>query len=132
VSSPTPRKLGAPEAIRKFCVACMGGSYILVAQCTESSCPLHEFRQSPAPDVQKATRPPVRAIRRQCLACCCGDRARVRACAASPACQAPFDPCVLWRFRLGSRPEIFERRKKKARSTLLTLPGLTLEKTETA
>lgn len=119
------RKLGAPESIRKFCVACMGGSYSLVAECSDAQCPLRDYRMGPPPE---ASRPPVRAIRRQCLSCCCGDRKLVRACAAAPSCKAPFEPCFLWRYRLGSRPEIFERRKRKARRTLLTLPGLSLDK----
>lgn len=123
--SQTLRKPGALESIRKFCVACMGGSYSLVAQCPELACPLHGYRMGVAED---AARPPVRAIRRQCLACCCEDRERVRACSASPACKPPFEPCFLWRYRLGSRPEIFERRKRKARRTLLVLPGLELDK----
>lgn len=119
------RKLSAAESIRKFCVACMGGSYVLVSECAQADCPLHAYRLGQTGD---AARPPVRTIRRQCLACCCGNREQVRACAASPSCRAPFDPCPLWRFRLGSRPEIFERRRKKARRTLLTLPGLVIEK----
>ena len=124
MSGTTTRKLGALESIRKFCVACMGGSYQLVAECGAIGCPLHCFRMA---DAEDADRPPVRAIRRQCLICC-GDREGVRACAASPSCRAPFEPCPLWRFRLGSRPEIFERRKRKAQRTPLTLPGLTLPK----
>jgi len=119
------RKLGASESIRKFCVGCMGGSYLLVAECADRGCSLHAYRLGPSPEV---ARPPVRAIRRQCLNCCCGDRGQVRACAASPQCMAPFEPCVLWRYRLGSRPEIFERRKRKARRTPLTLPGISLDK----
>ena len=118
-----PKKLSAAEAIRKFCVACMGGSYHLVAECPEEACPLHQYRVLSS---LMGDRPPVRAIRRQCLACCCADRQAVRVCAASPSCQEPYSPCVLWRFRLGSRPEIFERRKKKARRTKLVLPGLEL------
>lgn len=120
------RKLSALESIRKFCVACMGGSYLLVAECPDSSCPLHAYRMGHAPDEE--TRPPARAIRRQCLVCCGGDRERVRACAASPGCKQPYEACALWRYRLGSRPEIFERKKRKARKTLLTLPGITLDK----
>jgi len=119
------KKLSASESIRKFCVTCMGGSYLLVAECTDLDCPLHGYRQGPMPDLP---RPPVRAIRRQCLNCCCNDRGQVRACAATPSCIAPFEPCFLWRYRLGSRPEIFERRKRKAKRTLLTLPGLNLDK----
>ena len=121
----TKRKLSPAESIRKFCVSCMGGSYLLVAECAQSDCPLHGHRLG-SPEADEA-RPPVRAIRRQCLACCCQDREQARACAASPSCRPPFEPCVLWRFRLGSRPEIMERRKKKARRTLLTLPGLVLD-----
>jgi len=123
--SQTTRKPGALESIRKFCVSCMGGSYSLVAQCPERDCPLHDYRMGVA---EETLRPPVRAIRRQCLACCCEDRERVRACSASPGCKPPFEPCQLWRYRLGSRPEIFERRKRKARRTLLVLPGLELDK----
>ncbi|WP_243360993.1 restriction endonuclease [Fundidesulfovibrio terrae] len=119
------RKLSASESVRKFCVSCMGGSYVLVSECPDTACPLHAYRLGPAPE---QTRPPVRAIRRQCLACCCGGRDRVRACAASPTCKEPYEPCWLWRYRLGSRPEIFERRKRKAKRTLLTLPGLSLDK----
>ena len=120
------RKLSASESIRKFCVACMGGSYSLVAECSDLGCPLHGYRLGSVPD---APRPPIRAIRRQCLNCCCNDRTQVRACAASPSCKDPFEPCSLWRYRLGSRPEIFEKRKRKAKRTLLTLPGLNLDKT---
>lgn len=125
MSSYVIKKLSASESIRKFCVACMGGSYMLVTECSDSECPLHAYRQGPA---QKASRPPVRAIRRQCLCCCCGNREQVRACAASPSCKDPYEPCYLWRYRLGSRPELFERRKRKARRTLLTLPGLSMDK----
>ncbi|MBI4806487.1 MAG: restriction endonuclease [Desulfovibrio sp.] len=125
MSSHVIKKLSASESIRKFCVACMGGSYMLVAECSDSQCPLHVYRQGPAP---QASRPPVRAIRRQCLSCCCGNREQVRACAASPSCKDPYSPCYLWRYRLGSRPEVFERRKRKAKRTLLTLPGLSLNK----
>lgn len=117
------KKISPAESIRKFCVSCMGGSYQLVADCPESTCPLHGYRLGGAGG---APMPPVRAIRRQCLACCCADRQAVRACAASPNCLPPYLPCVLWRFRLGSRPEICERRKRKARRTKLVLPGLTL------
>lgn len=121
---PHGRRAGILECIRKFCVACMGGSYSLVAECENVSCPLHDYRfGTPAP---QAERPPVRAARRQCLCCCCGDRALARACAASPKAKPPYEPCPLWRFRLGSRPEILERRKRKAARTPLTLPGLIL------
>lgn len=124
MSGQIQRKLNAFESIRKFCVACMGGSYLLVAECPEGECPMHPYRLGHVEG--ETSRPPVRAIRLQCLSCCCGDRSRVRACAASPSSKAPFEPCVLWRFRLGSRPEIFERRKRKAQRTPLTLPGITL------
>ncbi|GFK95055.1 hypothetical protein NNJEOMEG_02908 [Fundidesulfovibrio magnetotacticus] len=126
--SQNTRKQHPLESIRKFCVACMGGSYLMVAQCPETACPLHGYRMGSVEE--GVSRPPVRAVRRQCLACCCEDRERVRACSASPACKPPFEPCPLWRFRLGSRPEIFERRKRKARRTLLVLPGLTLDKNQ--
>lgn len=119
------RKFSALESIRKFCVVCMGGSYQLIAECPDSHCPLHDHRLGEAPD---SARPPVRAIRRQCLLCCGGDRDQVRTCPASSGVRPPYSPCYLWRYRLGSRPEIFERRKKKARRTLLTLPGLEMGK----
>ena len=147
------RKIGALEAIRKFCVACLGGSYSLVAQCDFTECAMHAYRLnrldaprgaenavlceqtdaeapqelhgSPGPEARPG-RPAIRAIRRQCMSCCCGDKAQVRACAASPKSRPPFDPCPLWRYRLGSRPEILERRLRKARNTPLTLPGLTM------
>ncbi len=163
------RKIGAQESIRKFCVACMGGSHALVAQCECAECALYAYRHmrqenrrtplmeskpegcEASPSLQTGadaedntehltntasevhpsppsshTTPAIRAIRRQCLNCCCGDRAQVRACAASPKSQPPFEPCLLWRFRLGSRPEILERRLRKARNTPLMLPGLTM------
>jgi hypothetical protein len=126
----TGRRLGALESIRKFCVSCMGGSYALVAECGQAACPLHVYRFGCQDD--PLTKPPVRAIRLQCLHCCCGDKAQIRACAASPSSREPFEPCQLWRFRLGSRPEILERRKRKARRTSLPLPGLHLAGHHTA
>jgi len=116
------RKAGAIECIRKFCLGCMGQSPSLVADCREQDCPLHALRMGRRG--QPTDRPPIRAIRRQCLHCCCCDRSMVRACPASPSSRAPFEPCPLWRFRLGCRPEIIERRIRKARRTSLTLPGL--------
>lgn len=128
------RKIGVLESIRKFCVTCMGGSYVLVAQCDCTDCALHayrlnrpeEHRENPPEMARASKRPAIRTIRRQCLNCCCGDRSQVRACAASPKSRPPFDPCPLWKYRLGSRPEILERRLRKARNTPLTLPGLTI------
>lgn len=128
--SATAKRSGAVESIRKFCVACMGGSYVLVAECDHPACPLYAYRLGVAGDAEAP--PPIRAIRRQCMQCCCGERAHIRGCAASPSCKAPFEPCQLWRFRLGSRPEILERRKRKARRTSLTLPGLNLTGRPTA
>jgi len=109
----------------------MGGSYQQVAECPDVACPLHARRlgdgAGDAPeDAMEGGKPPIRAIRRQCLVCCGGDRKLARACAASPTSKAPFEPCILWRFRLGSRPELWERKKREARRTLLTLPGLDL------
>ena len=68
---PNGRRAGILDRIRKFCVACMGGSYSLVAECENASCPLHDFRFGTLPD--QTQRPPVRAARRQCLCCCCGE-----------------------------------------------------------
>ena len=50
------RKIGALETIRKFCVACMGGSYVLVTQCDCLDCALHTYRQNR--QVESGTAPP--------------------------------------------------------------------------
>jgi len=116
------RKPGPGESIRKFCLECMGGKSLLVSECPDDACPLHEHRKDQA--VEKPRRTPVRAIRCQCLICCAKDRKQIRLCPASPKTRPPFDPCLLWRFRLGFRPQAYERKKRKAQRTRLTLPGL--------
>lgn len=61
---------------------------------------------------------PVRAIRRYCVTCCCGERAEVRTCDAR-------DRCALWSYRFGVLPETYRRvRARLTGPRALVLPGL--------
>ena len=40
---------------------------------------------------------PLRAIRKKCIDCCCGNKREVRLC--------PLERCPLWPYRMGHRPD---------------------------
>ena len=48
---------------------------------------------------------PIKAIRKKCLDCCCGQIKEVREC--------PIEDCPLFPFRMGMRPETYEKKERK-------------------
>lgn len=118
------------KAIRRFCMACQGGSSRQVAACEDADCALHPYRsgeqierpeQPKQPEqaelAEQAPCPPSRTIRRFCMACCANLRAEVRACAAR-------EDCALWSYRFGCTPETWRRVKNRRSSPRpLLLPG---------
>ena len=151
------------KAIRRFCMACQGGSSRQVAACEDTGCALHLYRsgeqiERPAPPApperagqagqieqsdlagkagqieqseqieqegqtehaelaEQAPCPPIRTVRRFCMACCANLRAEVRACAAR-------EDCALWSYRFGCTPETWRRVKNRRSSPRpLLLPG---------
>lgn len=132
------------KAIRRFCMACQGGSSRQVAACEDADCALHLYRSGEMPeqpeqpefaeqaDAEKSGQaevaeqapvaeltpcPPIRTVRRFCMACCANLRAEVRACAAR-------EDCALWSFRFGCTPETWRRVKNRRSSPRpLLLPG---------
>ncbi|MFV0420920.1 restriction endonuclease [Oleidesulfovibrio sp.] len=106
------------KAIRRFCVACQGGSSGMVRGCEDASCILYPFRNGEEPE--DAERSCVQTIRRHCFECSGGERAEIRRCAAR-------EDCALWSFRFGCSPETWHRvRNRKKGAKALLLPGITL------
>lgn len=115
-------KTACLAAIRRFCLACMGGSPSLVRECPDRSCHLHPLRMGEAPDCpdDEAERP-MRPVRRHCLVCA-GGKSAARRCPAGPDSDMP---CLLWIYRLGLSSRGMERlRKRRDKARLIKLPGL--------
>lgn len=51
---------------------------------------------------------PMKAIRAKCLDCSCGNPREVERC--------HIQTCALWPYRMGTKPEILERRREKRRA----------------
>ena len=111
------------QAIRHFCLECQGRLPKAVEYCRDLLCPLFSYRLhgSEEAKAQTAAPPrPLRAVRRQCLACCGGERAEVRHCSAGRACS-------LWEFRFGVSPATYKQVKARFLGPKhFTLPGLDL------
>ena len=111
------------QAIRHFCLECQGRLPKAVDNCEDDSCPLYLFRlNDPAtrPDQPGLPLRPLRAVRRQCMACCANERDEIRHCSAGKSCS-------LWEFRFGVSPAVYRRVKERLRGPRhYTLPGLDL------
>ena len=75
------------QAIRKFCVHCMGGSTHLPRDCPSTQCHLYQYRMGTGGG------PKVQVIRRYCLECCGGSTSEVQKCTDTY--------CPLYPFRMG-------------------------------
>ncbi len=136
---------GVVRAVRRFCLACQGGSPASVSSCLDVGClfyPVRGARAEPedkegsfaakeaagtCPETGNSVEPapgamngpsPLRLVRGYCLGCA-GSRLEVRECGAR-------DGCPLWSYRFGVRPSTFRRvssRLRKERQSL-KLPGL--------
>lgn len=93
-------------AIRRFCLECQGGSSRAVRTCTDTRCPLWDWRcaAQEATD-EKVSHLALRAIRRQCMGCA-GERAEVRRCAGR-------EECALWRYRFGVFPQTYKNVRRR-------------------
>jgi len=95
------RRLTPVKAIRKKCLDCSETSNeIRNCPCFEDNgaiqkCPLYPYRMGKRPN-EKAKYTPVKAIRRYCLWCCCGDARLVKECTVKD--------CPLWNYRMGTNP----------------------------
>ena len=112
------------HAIRHFCLECQGKLPKAVDDCHDELCPLFAYRLhvSERAETRSAALDspprPMRAVRRQCLICCGGERAEVRTCSAGKACS-------LWEFRFGVSPAAYKRVKARFLGPKhFTLPGL--------
>jgi len=98
-------------AIRTFCLACMGGSAPLVAECSSPACPFHGQRMGAIEP--GADRRLVRVIKSYCAGQCLA--------AEDPAgCTAgkeylDLGPCSLWPYRRGRNPFFSEATRVKRR-----------------
>ncbi|MBQ4132570.1 MAG: hypothetical protein IJD04_02405 [Desulfovibrionaceae bacterium] len=112
--------------MRHFCLECQGNLPRAVDNCCDRLCPLFDYRFHDAEGAQsQAAAPapalrPLRAVRRQCMACCGGERSEVRNCSAGK-------DCSLWEFRFGVSPVVYRRVKSRFWGPKhYTLPGLNI------
>lgn len=90
------RKLTPVSASRLTCIACCAGAYSEVRSCSNTKCPLWEYRRGRRPAKGKAIRTPQRAIREYHLFVNCGSYELAR-----EPLGLPTDP-----WRLGTRPPV--------------------------
>lgn len=89
------------EAIRLFCVECMGGSFQGVSECNDRACPFHDYRHGKS--LMAGLLAPVRACRKYCLEYCLpeGGPDGVKDCGGDTAL---LGPCPVFPFRMGKNP----------------------------
>jgi len=101
----------ALESIRRFCLACMGGSAPLVAECVSPACAFHGHRMGVIE--QGADRRLVRVITGYCREQCQPGE-EPATCTAGKVFM-DLEPCVLWPFRTGRNPYISAEQREKQR-----------------
>ena len=101
----------ALESIRRFCLACMGGSAPLVAECASPACAFHGHRMGVIE--QGADRRLVRVIAGYCREQCQPGEDPA-ACAAGKVFM-DLEPCACWPFRTGKNPYISAEQREKQR-----------------
>lgn len=110
-----PRKTSL-ESIRLFCIACMGGSFALVASCTSTTCPFHGHRMGVIEP--GASRRLLKVIKSYCDTCALGGD--VTGCTAG-RCFLDLAPCPVWPFRNGRSPyySVEAREQRRVRANYL-------------
>ena len=101
----------ALESIRRFCLACMGGSAPLVAECASPACAFHGHRMGVIE--QGADRRLVRVIAGYCREQCQPGEDPA-ACTAGKVFM-DLEPCPCWPFRTGRNPYISAEQREKQR-----------------
>ena len=96
---PTPLK-----SIRKFCLWCCCGNYTEVKLCPAADCPLHKRRLGKGGDRL------LKIIRAKCLDCSGWKAMDVRNCIFNGKSE---EICILYPYRMGHRPKIEGRPKKR-------------------
>ena len=120
-----PRKT-ALESIRLHCIACAGGSYALVADCTSHDCAFFAYRSGAIAD--GASRRLLRVIKSYCDGCAPdGDAA---GCTAGK-CYLSLAACPLWPYRTGRSPYFSEKAREQRRARALSLFGSPAQDAET-
>ena len=101
----------ALESIRRFCLACMGGSAPLVAECASPACAFHGHRMGVIE--QGADRRLVRVIAGYCREQCQPGEDPA-ACTAGKVFME-LEPCPCWPFRTGRNPYISAEQRERQR-----------------
>ena len=96
------KRLTPARSIRAFCYWCSLESYHEIRHCPAGECPLHPLRLGR----RVKGRAPLKLIRARCLDCTGFESGRVRTCSFGPE---HSDPCLLWPYRFGRRPQKEER-----------------------
>ena len=105
-----PSRLPTPQvAIRRRCLDCRE-TMAQIEACefgpkVKEPCSLWQFRMGSARRAGSGSR--IKAIRRYCLWCMCGQSNEVKLCPCKPG-TIPESPeiCALWPYRLGHRPKV--------------------------
>lgn len=123
-----PKSFTPLSCIRKECLTCMGGQYLLVKECPSTECSLHSFRFGKRPS---GDMPTLKAIKLFCMDCISGDRIEVKNCTGKE--------CNLYFYRLGKNPkrkgqgkggdktkqiEALKKWREKAKPTALKQPKI--------
>lgn len=98
------------EAIRKTCLACMGGSYTEVAECVETECPLFAYRFGKRPTHGRYS--PLSAIRARCLYCLETSQAVSECASHDNKLGSGYDNCPIYPYRFGRNPKLKNKRGK--------------------
>lgn len=98
-------------AIRTFCLACMGGSAQLVAECPSTTCRLYAYRAGAIEP--GADRRLLRVIKTYCAGQCLAGEDPV-GCTAGKG-YLDLGPCSLWPYRRGRNPHYGDERREKLR-----------------
>lgn len=104
------------EAIRQFCIECMGGSYQGVTECVDAACPFRPYRHGSA--LKKGKRAPVRACKAYCFENCLPGAGadQIRDCGGDTAL---LGPCPVYPFRLGKNPHLQRALSPERRAALI-------------
>ena len=98
------KRLTPLKATRRHCLMCAGDNREYVRECSDRDCPAWPYRMG-------RDRVKLRTIRELCLECA-GSVQEVKDCTGGEDV-CGLGPCPLWRFRLGSNPNITKATRQK-------------------
>ena len=100
------KPLSPLQAIHEFCKQCQGSRLTAILDaCNDRKCPFWGYRLGKA--ISEGKHRPTKAVRAYCLNQCQageGGYQEVKQCQGNSPAHPGFEPCPLYRFRLGKNP----------------------------